>query len=52
MRSMIELNGVSKSYGTGATRVPAIGNVSFSLPPESSCRSSDLRLRASRTILT
>jgi len=31
MRTMIELNGVTKSYGTGATRVPAIGNVSFSV---------------------
>jgi NitT/TauT family transport system ATP-binding protein len=31
MRFMIELNGVSKSYGAGATRVPAIGNASFSV---------------------
>ena len=31
MRSMIELNAVTKSYGTGATRVPAIGNVTFSV---------------------
>jgi NitT/TauT family transport system ATP-binding protein len=31
MPSMIELNGITKVYGTGAGRVPAIGNVSLAV---------------------
>ena len=31
MPSMIELKGITKVYGTGAQRVPAIGNVSFTV---------------------
>src|SRR5438552_12038337 len=31
MPSMIELKGITKVYGTGAQRVPAIGNVSLAI---------------------
>ena len=31
MRAMIEVNAITKSYGTGATRVQAIGNATFSV---------------------